>query len=62
MKSTALRIAVASFSHETNSFSSTPTTMADFVEDNGAHGMLRGEQIFAHMSEGNNAFAGFLSA
>lgn len=62
MKSTALRIGVGSFYHETNSFSSTPTTMAGFDEDNEVLGILRGEQIFAQMSEGNNPIAGFLSA
>ncbi|CDX53654.1 MlrC-like protein [Mesorhizobium plurifarium] len=56
------RIAIGSFVHETNTFSSTPTTLADFVEDNEMCGMLRGEKIFAHMREGNNAIAGFLSA
>lgn len=51
-----MRIGIAGISHESNSFSSQPTTMERFAE----HGLLRGEEIVARHRDAHSKIAGYL--
>ncbi|GAB5447891.1 M81 family metallopeptidase [Gymnodinialimonas sp.] len=56
------RIAVAGFQHETNSFSPTPATLADFEMDDSWPGLSRGPDVI-HRTRGINLpIAGFVQA
>jgi microcystin degradation protein MlrC len=51
-----MRIGIAGISHESNSFSSQPTTLDRFQE----HGLLRGDEIVAHHKDAHSKIAGYL--
>lgn len=56
------RIAIAGFQHETNSFSPTPATLADFEMDDSWPGLMRGDAV-VHRTRGINlGVAGFILA
>ncbi len=55
-----MRIAVAGFQHETNRFSPIPTTLDDFVRQDGWPGLTRGTEIFDVFPEMNIPLGGFL--
>ena len=57
-----MRLAVAGFQHETNTFSSRPARFADFVEEDAWPGLLEGEAILREMTARNIPIAGFLDA
>jgi len=48
-----MRVGIAGISHESNSFSSQPATLARF-------GMLRGQEIVARHKDSNSKIAGYL--
>jgi microcystin degradation protein MlrC len=54
-----MKIAVAGFQHETNSFAPTPATYADFVKTDGWPGLTRGEAMFDVLGRRNLGAAGF---
>lgn len=56
------RIAIAGFQHETNSFSPTPATLADFEMDDSWPGLMRGPEVIARTRGINLAVAGFILA
>lgn len=56
------RIAIAGFQHETNTFSPTPATYDDFVEESGWPGLSRGDRIFDAVAGVNIPIAGFIEA
>ena len=49
-----MRIGIAGISHESNSFSSQPTTLDRFRE----HGLLRGDEIVARHKDAHSTIAG----
>jgi microcystin degradation protein MlrC len=51
-----MRIGIAGISHESNSFSSQPTTLDRFRE----HGLLRGDEIVARHRDAHSKIAGYL--
>ena len=51
-----MRIGIAGISHESNSFSSQPTTLDRFRE----HGLLRGDEIVARHKDAHSTIAGYL--
>jgi microcystin degradation protein MlrC len=51
-----MRIGIAGISHESNSFSSQPTTLDRFRE----HGLLRGDEIVARHKDAHSKIAGYL--
>ncbi len=52
-----MRVGIAGISHESNSFSSQPTTLQQFREG----GMLRGQEIVARFKESSSKIAGYLA-
>ena len=57
------KIALAAFSHETNTFSPYPTTYADYCRRGGFSGLLKGEEILAFKeTKANFGTAGFMVA
>lgn len=56
------RIAVAGFQHETNSFSPTPATLADFQMDDSWPGLMRGAEVIHNTRGINLPVAGFILA
>jgi microcystin degradation protein MlrC len=56
------RIAVAGFQHETNTFSPTPATYDDFVQESGWPGLSRGNAIYDAVAGVNIPIAGFIDA
>ncbi len=56
-----MRIAVAGFQHETNRFSPIPTTLADFVRQDGWPGLAQGAQIFDVFPGMNIPLSGFIN-
>jgi len=56
------RIAVGGFQHETNTFSTTPTTYEDFLHAGGWPGLTRGSAIFAALEGINLPATGFINA
>lgn len=59
---TGPRIAIAGFQHETNSFSPTPATLADFEMDDSWPGLMRGQQVIDRTRGINLPVAGFILA
>ncbi len=57
-----MRIAVASFQHETNTFSPQKTQYSDFVLSDGWPGMLLGQKVINQLEGLNIAAAGFIDA
>jgi microcystin degradation protein MlrC len=55
-KGIPMRIGIAGISHESNSFSSQPTTLDRFRE----HGLLRGDEIVARHRDAHTKIAGYL--
>jgi microcystin degradation protein MlrC len=56
------QIAVAGFQHETNTFSPTPATYDDFVQESGWPGLSRGKTMFDAVASVNIPIAGFIDA
>ncbi|MCX7206365.1 MAG: M81 family metallopeptidase [Proteobacteria bacterium] len=56
------RIAVAGIQHETNTFSSMPTTMAHFIEADAWPGLTQGEAVLAAVAGANLPLAGAIAA
>ncbi|NHQ85740.1 M81 family metallopeptidase [Iodobacter sp. HSC-16F04] len=56
------RIAVAGIQHETNTFSSMPTTMAHFIEADAWPGLTQGEAVLAAVAGANLPLAGAVAA
>jgi microcystin degradation protein MlrC len=56
------RIAVAGIQHETNTFSSMPTTLAHFIEADAWPGLTRGEAVLAAVAGANLPMAGAIVA
>lgn len=56
------RIAIAGFQHETNSFSPTPATLADFEMDDSWPGLMRGADVISRTRGINLPVAGFVLA
>ena len=56
------RIAIGGFQHETNTFSPTPATYDDFLQEGGWPGLSRGDQIFDAVAGVNLPVAGFIEA
>jgi microcystin degradation protein MlrC len=56
-----LRIAIAGFQHETNTFSPIRATFADFVAADAWPGLTRGEAIFEAVAGINLPVAGFIA-
>jgi microcystin degradation protein MlrC len=56
------RIAVGGFQHETNTFSTTPTTYEDFIRVGGWPGLSRGKEVFAALEGINLPASGFVAA
>ncbi|MGB1237946.1 MAG: M81 family metallopeptidase [Pseudomonadales bacterium] len=57
-----MNIAIASFQHETNTFSPQVTTYDEFVVADGWPGMLRGPEVLRELEGLNIAAAGFIAA
>lgn len=57
-----MKLAVAGFQHETNTFSDRPATFQDFVEEDAWPGLLEGAEILEVMTARNIPIAGFLDA
>jgi len=55
------RIAVGGFQHETNTFSPTPATYDDFVQESGWPGLSRGKTLFDAVDGVNIPIAGFIA-
>lgn len=62
MPQTPSRIAVVGFQHETNSFSPTPATLADFEMDDSWPGLMRGAAMISGTRGINLPVAGFIAA
>lgn len=56
------RIAVAGIQHETNTFSSMPTTLAHFIEADAWPGLTQGEAVLAAVAGANLPLAGAIAA
>jgi microcystin degradation protein MlrC len=56
------RIAIGGFQHETNTFSPTPATYDDFVQESGWPGLSRGKALFDAVAGVNIPIAGFIDA
>ncbi|WP_271273749.1 M81 family metallopeptidase [Aliamphritea hakodatensis] len=57
-----MRIAVASFQHETNTFSPRPTEYADYLQEDSWPGLLLGEDVCRVLAGLNIASEGFIQA
>ncbi len=57
-----MRIAIAGFQHETNTFVSQPTRLEDFEQADSWPGLLRGDEVFEETRGMNLPIAGFIAA
>lgn len=63
-----MRIAIAGFQHETNTFAHTPTTWQDFVQDDTWPGLCEGDDVLARLGDAdpsaprNIPVSGFIAA
>lgn len=57
-----MRIAVASFQHETNTFSPRPTEYVDYLQEDSWPGLLLGEEVCSVLAGLNIASEGFMQA